>query len=492
MQIRSHEDIRDFIVRLEHRFPVDKWEVNDIHVWPYLRIKLFIHLIQYLDKDVGFVQSGLQKKVEVKNERRQDILKRLSGIIQTLVFLNKKWSAKLLFFSLDMHRVKYNGLYLNRFFDVMVEEYQLQEEVLTFEIKNISKPVYNADRVVHLPTFIHSYKDFLKIKKRLFLSSRQVSKAQMPNFSEFLEVLEQEEIETGTLNFDLKAIASWSEKVKGVSGFFLKLFKRIKPEKILFLSYYGFDDISAAIYAANKLNIKTIDFQHGPQTNVHMAYAHWTKVPREGFNIMPTEYWCWDKKSAASILDWSAKTEINALIKGQPWLTFCTKFYKKTSLESNKILYSLQLFSPSTMTDVFPETLIDAIKNLDFNWTLRLHPRNSLSSAKILDYLLKKGGKIERIVVENPKDNPLPMSLLKSRLHITNYSGCLIEAVQMRVPSIIIDSTGEAIYRNYIDGDLVVYKNKFDHDFEGFLKKHVEQVSKARKLNLHKIPNPLY
>lgn len=332
MQIRSHEDIRDFIVRLEQRFPVDKWKINDIHVWPYLRIKLFIYLIKYLKKEATTSQSATQPNAKVDVGRKQGILKRLFGITKTFIFFYKKLNAKLLFFSLDMHRVKHNGLYFNRFFDVMVEEYQLQDEVITFEIQNLSKPVYNADRVIHLPTVLQGYKDFLKIKKRFPVGSNTSLESEIAGLPEFLRFLESEGIAIGVLNFNLKAIASWSEKVKGVSGFFLKLFKQIKPEKILFLSYYGFDDISAAMYAANRLAIKTIDFQHGPQTNVHMAYAHWTKMPNRGFNIMPTEYWCWDNKSQLSILDWAAKTEIKAMVKGQPWLTFCKKHYKKTIL----------------------------------------------------------------------------------------------------------------------------------------------------------------
>lgn len=58
----------------------------------------------------------------------------------------------------------------------------------------------------------------------------------------------------------------------------------------MFLGYYGFDDLYSALITASKLKIKTIDFQHGPQTNVDLAFSNWNKVPAVGFNAMPVEF----------------------------------------------------------------------------------------------------------------------------------------------------------------------------------------------------------
>lgn len=65
----------------------------------------------------------------------------------------------------------------------------------------------------------------------------------------------------------------WSLKIECWESFSKKVFKKIKPKKIIFLSYYGFDAITSVMSAANKLNIKTVDLQHGPQTNTHMHIA---------------------------------------------------------------------------------------------------------------------------------------------------------------------------------------------------------------------------
>ena len=489
MQIKSHEDIRDFIIHLEQKFPVDNWKINSIHIWPYLRIKLFIYLIKSIENNASSFDSKL-KKEKINNRQKKDILKRLFNIIKTLFFLIKIPKAKIIFFSLDMHRVFYNGLYFNRFFDVMVQEHGLQDEVITYELKNISKPVYNADRVIHLPTILKGYKDFLKIKKKLSIRPKKVLESEIGELDDFLNYLTINGIDIFILNFNLKSLYAWSEKIKEISCFFIRVFNYKELKKIFFLSNQGFDDMSAAIYAAQKLNIPTIEFQHGFQTNVHMGYAHWTKVPVGGFNTMPLEYWCWDKHSQSAISQWSTHTYIKSIVKGQPWLTFFTKKNMKSLPDKKKILYSLHLFSEIELAEVFPPQLIHSINNLPFDWTLRLHPRNSLEINKISVFLAQNNIDLKKIDIQDPKKIPLPLSLLSSKIHITNYSGCLIEAIQMGVPSLIIDKLGQMIYKNYIEGNMVVYKNKFDSDFNYFLKEYVKD-EKENSFHLYDIPNPI-
>jgi hypothetical protein len=47
---------------------------------------------------------------------------------------------------------------------------------------------------------------------------------------------------------------------------------KVRPSKIILPGYYG-RIIYMHVLAANQLGIRTIDFQHGPQTNVHMVFG---------------------------------------------------------------------------------------------------------------------------------------------------------------------------------------------------------------------------
>ena len=42
-------DIRDFIVSIENKFPVNDWEIYNIKIWPIIRIRLFFYLISKLE-----------------------------------------------------------------------------------------------------------------------------------------------------------------------------------------------------------------------------------------------------------------------------------------------------------------------------------------------------------------------------------------------------------------------------------------------------------
>ena len=39
--IKSRAEIKDFIVSLESKYPVNSWKFNGIHLWPILRIDIF-------------------------------------------------------------------------------------------------------------------------------------------------------------------------------------------------------------------------------------------------------------------------------------------------------------------------------------------------------------------------------------------------------------------------------------------------------------------
>lgn len=47
--MQNRVDIKDFILKIEHDFPVNNWKVDDVHLWPILRIRLFFYLIDKIE-----------------------------------------------------------------------------------------------------------------------------------------------------------------------------------------------------------------------------------------------------------------------------------------------------------------------------------------------------------------------------------------------------------------------------------------------------------
>jgi len=48
--IDSQENAKNIILSIEENFPVDTWKIDAIHLWPYIRIKLYFELLTIHNK----------------------------------------------------------------------------------------------------------------------------------------------------------------------------------------------------------------------------------------------------------------------------------------------------------------------------------------------------------------------------------------------------------------------------------------------------------
>lgn len=486
----SNEHIKDIIIDLERRYPVDEWVVNDIHIWPYLRNKIYIYLLNY-NVDIFFINKPALSKNKkglyfILNKAKIPfkMLKALFSLSSFFYFLKPK---KIIFFGSHFHRVLHKEVYFNRFFDSMVDYHKLQEEVYLIESKKVHKNLYNQKAVIPLNKYLDQYKLLLKISKILFQKKPQYS---LKSYEVFFEELNSNYKNVGNLKIAKNEIINWANKIDYVKGFFLRIYGKVTPSKILMLSYNGFDDLSAAILAAHLKGIKTIDFQHGFQTNVHMVYSYWTKIPKNSYNIMPTEYWNWDLRSKQNIEKWSKKVKtLSAIVVGQPYLGYWYEIEKRIKNKQRNVFYSLGVLS---LAEMFPEMMLNIIRNSSFQWIFRLHPRSNIDATQIMSYLISKNVNEGNFSIQDAFRTPLPRSLAKSLIHITNFSGCLIEAQIMGIPSLIIHRSGREFFKDYIDNYLVYYVDITDPEFE---KSYEDIIAKICKIDFQTtiipVANPL-
>jgi UDP-N-acetylglucosamine 2-epimerase len=161
------------------------------------------------------------------------------------------------------------------------------------------------------------------------------------------------------------------------------------------------------------------------------------------------------------------------------------------NLKKEVILYSLQTH-PFTIKTLITPKIISLIKHFEYKWVFRLHPRSNLDLNELNRFL--KLNKIEsRVIIQDAFNTPLPEVMTKSILHITNYSGCLIEALQLGIPTLLINEVGMEMFKQYIDGNLVFYLNKesneFVNEFNGLINKLLKN-NNASAIN-ESIYNPL-
>lgn len=480
--ITNQEDIKQLIIDLEQEWPVDKWNVNGIDIWPYVRIKIYIHFLNKLfstsTEDNLRNKDGVKKYTLLKYFRKS--MKLISAFYNLIFFFLKLKNKKIIFFGAHYHRILHKGEYFNRFYDSMIDSHDLKKDVYMIEYRKVYDSNYNNKAIINLDKFLGSYKLIMSLLNK---SNHQKSIFNLEGYNGFYEALN-----IRTLSIDKESLLKWSEKINILQGFYKRLYKKVKPKKIIFLGYYGLDDLTAAIVFARKLNINTIDLQHGTQIN-NMAFSNWTKIPNKGFNTIVNEFWTWDEESKKNIDNWANKNNTaKAKVIGQPYISYWTHLQSKAVNCNKKILYTLHL---SKIEEMLTQDLISLIKKLNYHWVLRLHPRNSINVEEIENYLLVNEINY-KVVVQSSAEVPLPEILSQSILHLTNYSGCLIEARMMNIPTLIINKLGLEIYKQYVDKKLVYFIDyemlNFNSDFE----KLVESIEKNKTILTElEIYNPL-
>ncbi|WP_264566718.1 hypothetical protein [Flavobacterium sp. N3904] len=485
--IATQEDIKEIILQIEHKWPVDEWMINEVHIWPYVRIKLYIHFLMMMNKKFENPQKDSHVATKKKSIFKfSNIFNWILGGIKVQLFFGSLKRKKILFFGSHIHRVLHKEKYFNRFYDSLVEEHQLHRDVYMIEYQKVFANTFNKKEVITLEKHLKNYKIFQKGISKFSVTK---SESHLLGYYDFYEHLKELPIRLDSLNISERDLVKWVTKIESLMPFFERFYRIVKPSHVVFLGYYGYDDIYAALLVANKMKIKSVDLQHGPQTNIHMCFSSWSKVPSGGFNLMPNEFWNWDENSKLNIDDWAIKTNaVKAKVVGQPYVSYWLKQNDKILSDERVILYSLQTF-PFEIEDMLTPKIIELIKDLSYKWVLRLHPRNYLPTETIRQFLIKH--EIEdKAIIQSSIDSALPEVLLSSVLHVTNFSGCLIEAHLIGVPTLLINNIGKEMFTQYIDNSKVFYVDQNEDNFILESKKIILNLNFNYKLNTKVYENP--
>jgi hypothetical protein len=421
---------------LEQEYPVEHWKINGIHLWPVLKRELFFS--EFLKTQVFHAKKGRPPFIS----RAFGAFIRTASAYLKLVTLRLKPSV-FVFAGTPSHRVKWDGKAYNRYFDPIIT-YLSSKNVNSYltEYHGI-----NRATIFHKGNFIDCAILFHAFKKDHHLKADWQRLADDPQFQQFLVALQSrfpvyaKDLEKNMLSV-LNKISSWR-------NLYVYLFQRIGPEYAVGLCYYSY-----AIYgmnvAASDLGIISVDMQHGGQGALHPAYT-FKKIPDKGYNTLPKEFWCWDEVSYAHIEGWSAGRAHRAKLIGNPWyaflkekaLTFDGNFPKDKAL----ILFSHQPLVPAL--DLYLMESIQQTKDL-YHWWIRLHPRITKAEEEALVGLLKEHGIFEDVELHKSTHLPLPIILNQSAVHLSKYSGTIIESVMMGVPTIILEGVGNHSFAQII------------------------------------------
>ncbi|WP_299702411.1 hypothetical protein [uncultured Pontibacter sp.] len=444
----NREEIIEYLNYLEKKFPVNDWKIDGVIIWPVIRVKLFFLFIN-LDGDSASLKT--KKKTNFFYSLRKFIISLIYYIYYVYI---KKSLADKMFCSASHFRHFEKGIYKNRYFNDLIDN---QQDFLFLEYEStISKYEEKVD-YPHKTLFIYKITYFTHALKKIKLYFHKTDYNLFPSFEQF----ESELFEKfgGKLKISLREVEENIIYLLIIKGIYKKILVRNNINKVYVLSYYS-RLVAPMCLAANEVGIECIDIQHGGQGKSHVAYAKFSVVPKYGYQLLPQKFWCWDQGSADVINEWvSTQNYHQVKVVGNPWIEHCMKYYASHLSEKQKIiLYTLQPIDD----EIIESYIIDAIIKTpeDYIWWLRLHPRQYKEKEKLLN-LLRDNKIYNKVNVEQATALPLPAILTHVYIHISNFSGSILEASMLKKKSIILSELGVLNFPDVVKSEYgIVLLNK--------------------------------
>ncbi|MEZ7493961.1 hypothetical protein QO206_00575 [Leeuwenhoekiella aequorea] len=455
--------IKEFIINIEMNFPVDTWRSKEIYFWPFLRRKIYFSLIRKfsdnklirLEKTISHQKPSFSIQQSIKG--KFNVVSRVLSFIFFWINLRKK---DYIFLSAPHFKETFEGKSFDRLFDPLIKDKDIEVRSIYLVLNSESKKKRGNALELEI---LKQYQTFELISKRFRSKTYHFDDLEFQNSNDFQEILKNEfkaYYEGLDINsFIEKRSLSLNTQIK----FFKILFNRIKPDKVLSLCYYYSDLYEAAIAAANKLGIQTIELQHGSIVSEHMCYAEWNKIPSSGFSTLPRTFWCWDSFTYEIINKWTSESNFHdALIFGHPWISFWNNRDVYSS-EENYVLYTLQPEPEYKIEQLFPIGLVNYMKSKSIKWIIRMHPRQKVSKVSFENYLVQQG--VSNFILNTVEDSPLPISMSGCTLHITQSSGCVHEAVLFNKKTVLLNKIGQNYFKSMIESGNAFYFNPNNVNF---------------------------
>jgi hypothetical protein len=406
------------------------------HLWPLLTNFIFR---EFFNEE--------KAKTEKKAKKTHAVFSIAKFLIQ--IFRSYKLNSKVWFFGAHSHRIKNNGLLINRYFDPLMDEMELEgHKSVLFEYGQEipSKEIYKSERVFSISALSYLVNFINKYCSSFFPKDTNGLKESEAIIADYLQKHGGKYV-SGNFSKYVYKVYVWRMIFKW-------LFKISKPQRVSILCYYS-TSMYGLCWACNEMDVWCADLQHGVQGDMLVNYSIFSNSPEMGFLLLPRIFWVWDEQSAESLNNWIKNQKRHEIfVGGNPWRQYQFKVQDPIDVKKDKpfLLYSMQVQEP-----LIENFLLVAIKEsyTKYYWWLRAHPRMTAAQVSQIELLLKEHGLEKDVFFE--KANYLPLNLLMAHvdLHLSKYSAVVLEASEEGVFSILLDRMGEQIFTNLIQTGIV-------------------------------------
>ena len=430
------KDNLEKILAIEQTFDVNSVQYKELTIWPLIRLHLKQRLYhsnfscksKQLDNKNSFLLPNNKTNEEIKKIEQTDIV----------------------FFSRSVeYNVKINGKYYNPFLNPIMELAKNQYEFVNLEL--ISQNTKQT-----LPRYEET---ILLAPENQYIFEEQIESIE--NFKALKQIIHNI---TGLQIFEDYFI-NQAKGIKSWQYFFMSVLSELKPHTVFLVCYY-YVIAMALVRACKILSIQTVDVQHGVNDEM---YSPWTKIPPDGYDLIPDKFWCWGNFFYENINKWIIpENQHQAIVGGNLWIHKWNNtkieefginhqtinFYSELSKKDKVILITMQ-----TRDVKLPDNLLHVMKNTQekLYWLIRLHPEFSTNQDKLQIKKLLEQHKIYNYDTEFATSSHL-YGLFNYVDHlITFWSATVYDAIAFHIPATVIHPSGYQIFMKEISKEIVNY-----------------------------------
>ena len=453
--MKTHPDNKELlkiINEIEDQFDLSKLNVRNINIWPLVRISICF----------GLIANRYNVGTFVNEKKGKTILSLISDIISLKKFLSKKPKINTLHTTHNLYLFNINNKIYDRVhFGNEFTEIQNNSKIKRINFSDFSiNYIDNNKSITNLSSIFLFYK-IISVPYSLFIFFGNF--ITFINLFYFYRFLKKKHISAINILFKIPFKVSY---IFLISGFMKYFFKKCEIKLLRHANYYSLDSMAMTL-AARRCNIEIENIQHGSQSKDHPAFGRWNAAQKDGYDLLPSMFSCWDKESV-TILKQSFGSSAKQSVR-------LSKYSWVDAWKNNEIQYNfdeIKFFSRGKFNilltlqpsiEGIQDFVLDTIKETsdDVCWWIRLHPRQ-LTKQTITYIKNSLPQTTSKISVDLASESPLPAILSVTDLHITAFSSSVYEASLFNVPSLITHKMGIDYYGQNLKNLNASYCNNCD------------------------------
>lgn len=414
------------VSEIERHFPVDRWRLGDVPVWPLARFALYVDMHR-----AAFGGSA---------PRERPLFLRLGGALARPLI--NRWrsrhdAAHQLYTPKVAHAVLLgDGVSLDRV-DGAYEDRFGEPVVAALERMGKSTFVMQPGDLSRLPWRRASFAAGA-IEARAFLASIfQHRQPELPRHGELMAFLAAKAIAAPSL--EVRALGRRARHVAAAATLFERILRRVNPV-MAFVVNAAAGLGPSFVLACRRRGILSVDLQRCPRAGAPMAHG-WSGLPPTGYATLPAVFWTWDAGELPRLppSSWhrdmhGGHTQILPFLDDDNPATIAWdgKIAQVGPDHERDILVALQPLGGTAVWNALADAI--AVAPSSWRWWIRRHPAMRPEQDAAFAKLLSLSN--TNVIIDPPL--PLPALLRHTSVLVSLASGAAVEASWFGVPAIFL------------------------------------------------------